>query len=482
MGSILTNFINYNDNSFKYEFEYQNKTEEIELSRYRLHSQRWPLNPESTIPTTEWVHKLDLYIPPSIEYKQVLLYISAGYTADKEGKEKFISPGENFNYTEIASSNKAVVAHLQDIPNQYLLMNNSFKKEDEILAYTYKLFMENKDPYIPGHLPMAKAIIRAMDAIEEIMDQQDFAVDSFILSGPSKRGWAAWLAAIEDDRVSGLIPIVIEPLNIQKSLAHICEVYKDGPPLALKDYMNEGIIDKLQSNDFLDLVKIEDPISYLTNDPEGKYHERFKIPKYIINASGDDFFAPDCSKYYFKDLYGENNYIRYLPNSMHYLAGNLIADSTDNMSKVNDAVSNYFYFLLNKTILPKINYDLQQDYISINSTYVPESAILWSLNNEEDRDFRFLSSYSKWHFIKKYIASFFTSELGDRYYQDEKLPINCENEEICQITATLPHFQHGWQASFVELNYNIDNHEFIITTEVNVVGEEVANYNNEFLT
>lgn len=43
-------------------------------------------------------------------------------------------------------------------------------------------------------------------------------------------------------------------------------------------------------------------------------------------------------------LPGANNYIRYLPNAMHYFGGNLISSSTGSLQAVNAGLNSYFYF------------------------------------------------------------------------------------------------------------------------------------------
>jgi len=42
------------------------------------------------------------------------------------------------------------------------------------------------------------------------------------------------------------------------------------------------------------------------------------MPKYLVNSTGDQFFAPDSSQFYFDDLLGQN-YLRYVPNTGHSL-------------------------------------------------------------------------------------------------------------------------------------------------------------------
>ena len=44
------------------------------------------------------------------------------------------------------------------------------------------------------------------------------------------------------------------------------------------------------------------------------------MPKYIVNSGGDQYFVPDSSQFYWKDLKGEK-YLRYVPNTKHDLNG-----------------------------------------------------------------------------------------------------------------------------------------------------------------
>ena len=55
------------------------------------------------------------------------------------------------------------------------------------------------------------------------------------------------------------------------------------------------------------LYDVEDPYCY---------RHRLTMPKYILTASGDQFFLPDCSQFYFDDLQGEK-YLRTVPNADH---------------------------------------------------------------------------------------------------------------------------------------------------------------------
>ena len=293
--NVLNSFIKYNDGMFHYKFltEEKSKLSNVSIKTYILTSQKWPLNEHKDIPSTVWKHKLLLYLPKEISFNQALLYVNGGYNRDRTEKNLFLPPKENIDFIRIASANKAPVIELQDVPNQFLSINGTLKKEDQILAYTYNKVMEFplQNSYLAGHLPMAKSIVKAMDAIQGMLKKDhDIDIEEFIIAGASKRGWAVWLTALEDDRVSAIIPIVIDVLNVQKTINHICHSYKNGCPAALRDYKEAGVTEKINSVQFTELMKVEDPLCYLSKDYDPKYKQRFAIPKYIINASGDDFF------------------------------------------------------------------------------------------------------------------------------------------------------------------------------------------------
>lgn len=473
LSEVMSCFVKYDDGAYKYEILEHKKELKYSVRTYILDSQVWPIYPNKHIPSTTWKHKLIIYTPNEIKHNQALFYVSGGYSSNIEGKSNFSPSKESLDFVNIALTNKAPVVVLEDVPNQYIFIDSLPKKEDQIMAFTYKIVMQDamNNAYLAGHLPMVKSIIKAMDAAEDIFAKDNIKLDGFVMAGASKRGWAAWLAAIEDSRVSALIPVVIDILNVKKNINHICDSYKIGCPPALRDYKNEGVLEDINSAAFIDLMKIEDPLSYIDLP---KYAKGFSIPKYIINTSGDDFYVPDSSKFYFTSLKGNDNYIRYLPHAMHYLAGNAISNYLNNMKLLNEAVNNFFYFHLNNIPLPKISWKYSANKLSIDSSFIPSEIKLWTAKNSEERDFRFLSSYSKFHlgvkaawtYIEKYMP--FSLKICDNCYQEQQVSFYCEPNNACHIEVDLPKNDEGWQASFAELFYNINGREFIVTTEVNI--------------
>lgn len=94
-----------------------------------------------------------------------------------------------------------------------------------------------------------------------------------------------WLSAIADPDVEAIVPFAIDLLDIDASLEHIYQSYGGNWPITFYPYYQQGIDEKIKSPTFTQLRQIIDPLRYLNTI----YQPRLAIPKYIINASGDDF-------------------------------------------------------------------------------------------------------------------------------------------------------------------------------------------------
>jgi PhoPQ-activated pathogenicity-related protein len=126
-------------------------------------------------------------------------------------------------------------------------------------------------------------------------------VDQFVVAGGSKRGWTTWTTAAVDNRVIAIIPFVIDVLNMQPSMLHHYNAYGFWAP-SVGNYTAFHIMDWNDTPEYQALLKIEEPY---------QYRQRFTMPKFIVNAAGDQFFLPDSSQFYFNDLPGVK-YLRYV--------------------------------------------------------------------------------------------------------------------------------------------------------------------------
>lgn len=460
---VLTCFMDHEDHSFGYKLQSQTISgNKVTVSKYKLTSQTWPVEKYQDMPSTVWHHRLDIYTPSRISSDKAFMYITGGRNTAEDGKETESFFEDNIDFAKIAESNGINVIVLYDIPNQFLFFNGQPLKEDPLVAYTYRKVMENPyaNAYLAAHLPMAKAIIKAMDAAQEITK-----TSRFILSGASKRGWAAWLAALEDKRVSELVPVVID-INIQRLMNHTCKFYKNGCPEIYWKYYGDYLIKNLNSFQFRDLMEIEDPFSYWN---VSKYENRFKIPMYVISASGDDFFPPDSPQFYFDTLQTRGHkLLRCLPNVPHYLNNkNLVLFNYDALEK---ALASYISLVLTGAKLPEVDWTFEPHAIDVKTSVKPSAVKLFTSTNESEKDFRCIESYEKWRLILKKALSYvpFTDQNScDRKYIATGVAFSCEDDSTqCTIKVKVPTPQKGWQASFVELHYG----DFVVTTEVLVSG------------
>ena len=81
---------------------------------------------------------------------------------------------------------------------------------------------------------MTRAVVRAMDLVQDITKQNKVNVNEFVVSGASKRGWTAWTTAAIDKRVIAIVPMVIDMLNLNESFENHYRSYGEYSLLLFK--------------------------------------------------------------------------------------------------------------------------------------------------------------------------------------------------------------------------------------------------------
>src|SRR5204863_3096679 len=243
--------------------------------------------------------------------------------------------------------------------------------EDDFIAYTWKHCLQTGDERWPARLPMTKSAVRAMDtvtAFEASAEGGNNKVSRFVVSGASKRGWTTWTTAAVDTRVVAIAPAVIDLLNVEPSFIHHYRAYGAYSD-AVKDYVEQGIMEWIGTPQFRALMKIEEPY---------EYRDRLKMPKLLVNASGDQFFLPDSSQFYFDKPKGENH-LRYVPNTSHSL------DKSDAL----ESVEAFYASIVKGARRPEFSWTFEKDgSIKVISKDRPEAVALWQATNPEARNFR----------------------------------------------------------------------------------------------
>ena len=406
--TALDRYVHAADPSYKYELVKTIPGAGYKAYVLKLTSQTWkpPIVPDRAV----WWHWLTVVRPDRVSYDTGFLYITGG-SNDEPAPTKV-----DASISDIAVRTHSVVAELRMVPNQPINFPDARKRdlvEDQFIAYTWDKFLRTGNELWPARLPMTKSAVRAMDAVQQFMGSQaggKIRVDKFVVAGASKRGWTTWTTAAVDRRVVAIVPIVIDVLNVQKSFEHHYRAYGFYSP-AVKDYEDLGIMRWTGSPQFSKLMRTEDPY---------EYRQRLTMPKYIINAAGDQYFLPDSSRFYFDGLVGEKH-LRYVPNADHSL------EHTDAW----DGVVAFYDMVVRQQPRPEFTWKCEEDgSIRVTpGTKKPSEVKLWQATNPEHRDFRL--------------------EAIGPAYRATKLRAQRDGTYVVKVKRPAK----GWTAYFVELTY-----------------------------
>ena len=298
--NALKSYLSNGDSNYTWELKDSANIGSAKAYQVVLTSQKWR--------GIMWRHQLTIIVPSSVQYDGALLFITGGSNKDEQpnwSKEDKLWPILN----AIASKNKAVVALIKQVPNQPLYDG---KTEDELITHTLNEFRKDKDYTWPLLFPMVKSAVRGMDAVQEFVAKKTkHSVSNFVLAGASKRGWTTWLSsAIDDKRVKAIGPMVIDMLNMPKTLSYQFETYGEYSD-QIEDYVKIGIPQSTSSPDGKAITAMIDPYSY---------KEKLTVPKMIFVGTNDPYWTADAIKHYFDQIPGKN-LIHYVPNAGHDLAG-----------------------------------------------------------------------------------------------------------------------------------------------------------------
>lgn len=432
--SKLKDYIQDREN-FCYKLKDSFRLNEATLYRFKMNSGKWLTNNEVNEPL--WWHWLDVVVPDIIDTQTSLLFIGPG---SKDDNKKYLDSLS----IQKAIENKSIVSHVSNIPFQPLRFSESdsiARYEDNLISYGWNQFLTKgaleKDVEWLARFPMTRAVVRAMDLVQEFTKSEKYAVKNFFISGASKRGWTTWTTAAVDQRVIGMAPVVIDLLNLEPSFEHHYRLYGDWSP-AIQDYIDFDIMNWLKTPAFKRLLSFVEPY---------EFKELFSMPKLIINGTIDEFFATDSWKFYWDDLPGDK-YLQYVPNGNHGLLGSY---QTQN-------IFSFYDRLIHKKELPEMEWEIKDETFKINiNPNIPCKINLWSCTNTKARDFRIWKVGRGW---KKE-----TIDIKSSGNYEIKAPVN-----------------EGYTASLVEIIfYPQSSSPIILSTGTKVLPEnyEFSSYNIE---
>ncbi len=405
----LDTYIAAPDDAYSWKLVDKQSDAQATVYRVQLVSQRW-LRPDE-VDRTLWEHSLVIVKPNGVTANTALIFVGGG---SNNGQKK---PSIDPKLARVALATKSVVAELGMVPNQPLTFHGDGqpRKEDDLIAYCWAQYIDTGDTRWLPRMPMVKSVVRAMDTVQALLASEEggqLKIDRFVVAGGSKRGWTTWMTAAVDPRVAAIMPIVIDVLNMDVSMRHHYSAYGFWAP-AIDEYVKHRIMDRRNAPRYAELTRLEDPFAY---------RNRYLMPKCVINATGDQFFLPDSSQFYFDELPGEKH-LCYVPNADHSL----------NDSDALDTLVAFHYAIVNDVARPEFSWSFDDaQTIRVHCPQQqPRRVRLWQATNETARDFRL--------------------ETIGRAYQSQELKPAAAGEFIAQVEEP----EAGWKAYFVQLEFDI---------------------------
>jgi len=285
------------DDSFRWEIVENSVTSNDPTILMELTSQTWQGIP--------WKHFVLVALPNKVTCPNHALLFIGGSSIGRKPRDTDV-----ILIRTLAESSGMCVALLLQVPNQPLFGNFT---EDALIGETLIKTLETKDTTWPLLFPMAKSALKAMDAVQEMLrNEKQFEINSFVITGASKRGWTTWLtAASGDKRVVAIAPMVIDNLNTREQMKYQIETWGEFSQ-QIGDYTSRNLV----RNDSVPLTEFEESIGTMI-DPYS-YRSRLTMPKLLIHGTNDPYWTVDAAKFYFDDLPGVK-YILTLPNAGHGL-------------------------------------------------------------------------------------------------------------------------------------------------------------------
>ncbi len=362
-----------------------------------------------------WQHTLSAFVPENVSNDQtVLLFITGGAIGDRPGE------GDLATGIQLAKLSQTPCAFLHQVPNQPLLGN---RVEDDLISETFLRYLDTEDKTWPLLFPMVKSAVRAMDAIQQLAEQEyGTRIERFVVTGGSKRGWTTWLTAVVDKRVAGIAPIVIDTLNLRKQMDHQLESWGEYSE-QIADYTSKGLVDVMRNQPDVPLWRWVDPYTY---------RAQLKLPKLLINGTNDRYWVLDAMNLYWDDLPG-TKHVLYVPNAGHGLGKGKQAALT--------TLAVFTQRIARGLPLPELTWKHDDDgprmRLTVRSNGSPQKMELWQATSQT-KDFR----SSQW------TAS----------------PLEVASDGSC--VAHVGHSETGYVAFYVEATYEFGPISYGLSTQI----------------
>ncbi len=294
----LADYVRRDDPATRFQAITHGSLPDAEWLTGRLVSQSWQ--------GVEWTHELSLAVPAGLEVSRgpMLLWIDGG-SSGRLPDRGFQGPTDTTRMLALLATAAGMpAAVVRQVPYQPMFDG---LEEDGLIAHSFGEYVRTGDPSWPLLLPMVKSAVEAATAAEAAFhDRWGIEIDGFVPAGASKRGWTTWLTAAVDERVRGLVPMVIDMLSLEKHLA-LQRASFGRLSEQLGDYTSRGIENLLGTPRGRELVGIVDPYAY---------RRQLVQPKVIALGTNDAYWPLEACNLYYDGLNGPR-WVSYAPNAGH---------------------------------------------------------------------------------------------------------------------------------------------------------------------
>lgn len=404
----LDRYVAARDRSFACEPIELTRTPAGTIDRLRLTSQTWRGMP--------WRHDLTIYTPEPLEHADTVLLFITGGRNESQPRER-----DRELAITLAKLCGARVAVLPQVPNQPLFDG---KFEDDLISHTFIEFMNSGEPDWPLLLPMAKSAVAAMDAVQQRGEALGQPVKSFVVTGASKRGWTTWLAGAMDDRVIGIVPMVIPILNLKAQTEYQKESWGRYSE-QIDDYVSKGLLQVFGTERGDLLWRLVDPHTYL---------DRITEPVLEINGTNDRYWTVDAANLYWEDVRAPHAIV-YLPNAGHGL--------DQNTSYATQTLGAFFRSVATGQPLPKLQWSYSDGIdsveLEIQAEPAPKSVRFW------------------------------TAESATKDFRESRWTPSAPEAGAERMTTTVPRSDSRYQVVLGDLAYELDGIEYHLSTQIRIV-------------
>ena len=303
---------------------------------------------------TTWKHRVVIYQPTTLLYPDAAaMFLTTTYATsdDAIGRSAADALGAPF-----------VIVY--NMPNEPLWNRTG----DELLSYTMGKSLESGDANWSLAFPMAKAAVRAMDAVDiynaTSRDPETRDITRWLQIGFSRGALAAWLAST-DKRVKGLVSISYNNLNVTAQAQAQRDdwgVLSPHSEVALEQSAKE----MLKTTRAQTLLETWDPYSF---------RAQLDKPKLVIAATGDDTVSLRAFDQYADDLPSVTNLLM-VPGADH--------DMANSFDQVFGVALSWCQWTLGTTPLPQPKLTHQAKSWSFDAPGAQEATLHWAWSKNND--------------------------------------------------------------------------------------------------